>query len=62
MFLTLTIPGNIFTLQMVQKKCTVQTPDDVIQELSSKVDNFHIYAFGGIKKTNEWLQKENYYV
>ena len=41
---------------------TVQTPDDVIQELRSKVDNFHIYAFGGIKKTNEWLQKENYYV
>ena len=41
---------------------TVQTPDEVIQELRNKVDHFHIYAFGGIKKTNEWLQKENYYV
>ena len=41
---------------------TVQTPNDVIQELRSNVDNFHIYAFGGIKKTNEWLEKENYYV
>jgi len=41
---------------------TIQTPDDVIQELKNKVENFHIYAFGGIKKTNEWLQKENYYV
>jgi hypothetical protein len=37
-------------------------PDDVIQELKGSVDNFHIYAFGGIKKTNEWLTKENYYV
>ena len=41
---------------------TVQTPNDVIQELRNNVDNFHIYAFGGIKKTNEWLEKENYYV
>ena len=41
---------------------TVQTPDDVIQELKAKVDNFHIYAFGGIKKANDWLEKENYYV
>jgi methylenetetrahydrofolate reductase (NADPH) len=41
---------------------TVQTPHDVIQELKGNVDNFHIYAFGGIKKTSEWLQKENYYV
>jgi methylenetetrahydrofolate reductase (NADPH) len=41
---------------------SVQTPDEVIQELKSSVDNFHIYAFGGIKKTNEWLTKENYYV
>jgi methylenetetrahydrofolate reductase (NADPH) len=41
---------------------TVQTPDGVIQELKNKVENFHIYAFGGINKTKEWLQKENYYV
>jgi methylenetetrahydrofolate reductase (NADPH) len=41
---------------------TVQTPHNVIQELKGNVDNFHIYAFGGIKKTSEWLQKENYYV
>ena len=41
---------------------TVHTPNDVIQELRNNVDNFHIYAFGGIKKTNEWLEKENYYV
>jgi methylenetetrahydrofolate reductase (NADPH) len=41
---------------------SVQTPDEVIQELKGSVDNFHIYAFGGIKKTNEWLTKENYYV
>ena len=41
---------------------SVQTPDNVIQELKNKVKNFHIYAFGGTKKTKEWLQKENYYV
>jgi|TARA_B110000967_G_scaffold209995_1_gene269364 methylenetetrahydrofolate reductase (NADPH) len=41
---------------------SVQTPDEVIHELKDSVDNFHIYAFGGIKKTNEWLTKENYYV
>ena len=41
---------------------TVQTPDDVIQELKENVEHFHIYAFGGIKKANEWLEKENYYV
>ena len=26
---------------------SVQTPDEVIQELKDSVDNFHIYAFGG---------------
>ena len=41
---------------------SVQTPDEVIKELRGSVENFHIYAFGGIKKTNEWLTKENYYV
>ena len=48
--------GKIFDL------LNVQTPDDVIQEVKDKVNNFHIYAFGGIKKTKEWLEKENYYV
>jgi methylenetetrahydrofolate reductase (NADPH) len=48
--------GKIFDL------LKVQTPDEVIQEVKNNVNNFHIYAFGGIKKTKEWLEKENYYV
>lgn len=48
--------GKIFDL------LSVQTPDEVIQKVNHKVTNFHIYAFGGIKKTKEWLEKENYYV
>ena len=48
--------GKIFDL------LNIQTPDGVIQEVRDNVNNFHIYAFGGIKKTKEWLEKENYYV
>jgi methylenetetrahydrofolate reductase (NADPH) len=48
--------GKIFDL------LSVQTPDEVIRKVNYKVTNFHIYAFGGIKKTKEWLEKENYYV
>ena len=29
--------------------------DKIIQELKNKVENFHIYAFGGIKITSDWL-------
>ena len=61
--------GRLFWAQNLKENAskifdllTVQTPHDVIQDLKGNVDNFHIYAFGGIKKTSEWLQKENYYV
>jgi len=35
----------------------VQTPDEVIQEVKNNVNNFHIYAFGGIKKNKRMVRK-----
>ncbi|MEM9907320.1 MAG: methylenetetrahydrofolate reductase, partial [Cyanobacteria bacterium P01_D01_bin.44] len=34
---------------------TVQTPDYLIDALQNRVDHFHLYTFGGIKRTREWL-------
>lgn len=34
---------------------TVQTPDYLIDALAPRVDHFHLYTFGGIKRTRDWL-------
>ena len=35
-------------------------PNDLINNLKSATENFHIYTFGGLKETNKWLEKNNY--
>ena len=35
-------------------------PNDLIEKLKSSTENFHIYTFGGLKETNEWLMENNY--
>ena len=35
-------------------------PNDIIKKLEVKTNNFHIYTFGGLKETNDWLIKNNY--
>ena len=35
-------------------------PNDIIEKLKGSTDNFHIYTFGGLKETNEWLKNNNY--
>ena len=35
-------------------------PNQLIDNLKSVTDNFHIYTFGGLKETNKWLEKNNY--
>ncbi len=35
-------------------------PNDLITKLKNSTSNFHIYTFGGLKETNEWLTKNNY--
>jgi len=35
-------------------------PNDLISKLKGSTENFHIYTFGGLKETNEWLAKNNY--
>ena len=37
-----------------------QDPNDLIENLKSSTENFHIYTFGGLKETNKWLEKNNY--
>jgi methylenetetrahydrofolate reductase (NADPH) len=47
----------------ITKLATTRTPDKLIADLSdyklsnpsSKLTKLHFYAFGGIKKTSEWL-------
>lgn len=34
---------------------TVQTPDYLIDGLSDRIDQFHIYTFGGIARSRDWL-------
>ena len=35
-------------------------PNDLINELKVLTNNFHIYTFGGLKETNNWLERNNY--
>jgi methylenetetrahydrofolate reductase (NADPH) len=35
-------------------------PDDMIEKIKSVSKNFHIYTFGGLNETNEWLSENNY--
>ncbi len=35
-------------------------PNDLIKNLHTFTENFHIYTFGGLKETNKWLEKNNY--
>jgi methylenetetrahydrofolate reductase (NADPH) len=35
-------------------------PNELIKNLKSATDNFHIYTFGGLKETNKWLEENNY--
>ena len=35
-------------------------PNDLINKLKGSTENFHIYTFGGLKETNNWLAKNNY--
>ena len=35
-------------------------PNDIIEKLEGKTNNFHIYTFGGLKETNKWLMENNY--
>jgi methylenetetrahydrofolate reductase (NADPH) len=35
-------------------------PDDMIEEIKSVSQNFHIYTFGGLTETNKWLSENNY--
>lgn len=49
------------------KLATLRTPDKLIYELanyahtaqSSNLENIHFYAFGGMKKTSDWLNQLN---
>ncbi len=34
---------------------TVQTPDYLIDGLSDRIDHFHIYTFGGVQRSRDWL-------
>lgn len=34
---------------------TVQTPDYLVDGLSDRVNHFHIFTFGGLKRTTDWL-------
>ena len=35
-------------------------PNEIIEKLKGKTNNFHIYTFGGLKETNKWLMENNY--
>ena len=35
-------------------------PDDMIEKIKSNSENFHIYTFGGLNETNQWLSENNY--
>ena len=35
-------------------------PNDLINKIKDSTNNFHIYTFGGLKETNNWLSKNNY--
>ena len=35
-------------------------PNDLIENLKTLTENFHIYTFGDLKETNKWLEENNY--
>ena len=35
-------------------------PNDLIGKVKKFTSNFHIYTFGGLKETNQWLKENNY--
>ena len=35
-------------------------PNDIIKKLKDSTENFHIYTFGSLKETNNWLTENNY--
>tara|TARA_Y100000590_G_scaffold343474_1_gene392464 strand:+ start:361 stop:1077 length:717 start_codon:yes stop_codon:yes gene_type:complete len=35
-------------------------PNDLIEKIKNHTDHFHIYTFGGLKETNQWLKDNNY--
>lgn len=34
---------------------TVQTPDYLVDALGDRVDQFHVYTFGGLQRSRDWL-------
>jgi len=37
------------------KLLTVQTPDYLVDGLAGRIDHCHIYTFGGVKRSSDWL-------
>ena len=35
-------------------------PNDLVDKIKEHTKNFHIYTFGGLKETNNWLKENNY--
>ena len=35
-------------------------PNDLIEKIKNHSNHFHIYTFGGLKETNQWLKDNNY--
>lgn len=34
---------------------TVQTPDHLVEAFRDRIDHFHLYTFGGVDRTRDWL-------
>ena len=39
----------------IGKLLTVQTPDYLVDGLAGRIDHFHLYTFGGVKRSTDWL-------
>jgi methylenetetrahydrofolate reductase (NADPH) len=37
------------------KLLTVQSPDYLVDGLAGRIEHFHIYTFGGVKRSTDWL-------
>ena len=37
------------------KLLTVQTPDYLVDGLVGRIDHFHVYTFGGVQRSRDWL-------
>ena len=33
---------------------------DLVDKIKERTKHFHIYTFGGLKETNNWLKENNY--